>query len=436
VATVTGTNIRLELQKWGIILLTGAPSATGAVGYLTDTEMLQADTIAPTIFDGAYVRINTAGGVAAGEIVRVDYVDGVNGRLNVTPDWSSAPTTSARYEIFRPGVDPDDADRARDNALTDVCSQWYLHPVSEVTNAAYVEALSSSNWEAINNAAIAKQVLGFPMEFARDSILVTNSGANGGAESFSIYTQPGKSFYLWVPVSGRTGTAEVVVRDITNSADITLNGTSTLTGRGWSAIEVTGQIPSGCYEITIRLQAQGASDIAEYGPICFHWQEQRRISLPARVVSREWVGPVQRLTNQAIADDNWAQEDINEVLGVRVEQVSDNVQLRFNEPLSTQPHFYLERAYYSALSATYITDAARATGDAATTLCPTDYVVPAMTKLLAEQYRIKHSWDSEFWDGVLQQATRELAIKEKLYGPKTKARIERARGISIPNLRI
>jgi hypothetical protein len=127
---------------------------------------------------------------------------------------------------------------------------------------------------------------------------------------------------------------------------------------------------------------------------------------------------------------------MTEVQGVRVEQVSDNVQLRFDHPLENRPYFYTERAYYAALSATYLTTDARAVGYAASTLCPRDYVVPAMVSLLAGQYRIRQPWAEDFWNGVLAQASLELAAKERLYGPKPKARLERARLIRVPQLRV
>jgi hypothetical protein len=435
-ATVSGQAIREELVRWGIITLLGQATATGAVAYLTDTTRLQSSAWASTAFDGAYVRASAAGGVADGEQTRVDYLDTVNGRLYVTPDWTSAPTNAVTYEIYMPGVDPDDVDRARDEALTSICSQWYLHPLSELPNAGYVDTLAATNWQLINSATIAKQTMSFPQEFARDSLLVTNSGANGAAESASIYPRPGADFYLWVPVSARTGTAQVIVRDVTGGANITLGGTATVTGRGWTAIEVTGNIPTDCYEITVRLTGQGASDIVEWGPINFHWQNQQRIGLPARVISREWVGPVQALHNPSIVDETWGQDQMTEVQGVRAEQVADNVQLRFDHPLENRPYFYTERSYYDALSATYLTATARATGDAATTLCPDDYVVPAMVALLAGQYRKKQPWAQAFWDDLLAQASIELAAKERLYGPKPKARLERARLIRVPQLRV
>ena len=444
-ASSTGLQIIEELLHWGIIVLLGESTANNAnEGQITDTVRLQSVNMASTMFDDAAVRIteeNDSTSAQIGAQSVVDYLDAPNGILYCNPNFTAGSSngiidSGLTYQIFRPGVDPDDVDRARDNALTDICSQWYIHPLSEIANAGYVDDLGAGNWEDFNSVSTVKEALVFPQEFARDSLRCSNSATNSGVESASIYPRPNAAFYLWVPVSAQTGTAEVIVRDVTNNTNITLSGTSTVTGRGWTAIEVTGNVPDNCFEITIRLLGQGASDVIVWGPICFHWQEQRRIGLPARVISREWVGPIQQLRNQSVVDDNWGQEILEEVPGVRVEQVSDNVQVRFDHPLGTRPYFYTERAYYSALSATYLTPDARAVGYAASTLCPRDYVVPAMVSLVAGQYRIKQPWAQEFWDDVLIRATQELAVKERMYGPQPKARIERARQIGVRILRI
>jgi len=450
-ASSTGLQIIDELLQWGIIVLLGESSANNTnEGQITDTVQLQSANLASTFFDDAYVRITKENdGVSAkiGSQSVVDYLDSPNGILRCNPNFEAGSSngfidSGLTYQIFRPGVNPADVDRARDNALTDICSQWYLHPVSMITNAAYVDAIGTS-WEGssatplIQPASTPVTDVIFPQQFARNSLRVTNSGANGYAESESVYTRPNANFFLWVPVSVFSGTsAEVIVRDVTNSTNITLSGVSTAVGRGWTGIEVTGQIPTDCYEITIRLAGQGASDIVEWGPINFHFQEARRVGLPDRVTSREWVGPVQQLSDYSTVDSDWGEEIMSEVKGVRAEQVSDNVQLRFDHPLGTRPYFYTERAYYTALSTAYFAADSIAVGLAASTFCPRDYVVPAMVTLLAAQYRIIQPWAADFWDDLLIRAATELAVKERMYGPRPKARIERARVVSVRQLRI
>lgn len=428
------------MHKWGLIALLGeADAAAGGTDRIRDTIRLQSVTLASTAFDGAWVRISS--GTRDGEQSRVDRLDQDNGDLYVSPVFGGSMPDDSNYEIWAHGVDPDDADRARDKALTKICSQWAMIPLSEVPNADYELALAASNWNGENNATLAIATLSFPTEFARNSLTVTSTaGVDEYAESASMYVQPSEDFYLYVPVSARaTTTAEVIVQDITNTAEISLSGTATATGRGFTGIEVTFTAPSGCFEITVRLNNQtGSGSISEWGPVNLHRRTQHRIDLPARVDSRNYVGPVFFLRNQmATGVTDWGLDTKEEVPGVRVEQVGDSVQVRLENGMINAPYFYSERFFYTALStAGYFDIADRTTGDAGTTLCPLDYVVAGTVRLLAEQYVNRPGQDREFWAGLHQQALADLARFEREFGPQPQPRQERARTIVIPQARV
>lgn len=572
-----GQAIREELWRWGLIELLGTNSGT-ETDYIIDATRLKSDSLSGSAYDDCYIRCTKSdNGAPDGEQVKVDYLDTANGYLYITPVFSAALDATSTYEVWKAGIDPDDVDRARDEALTRLCSMWYMHPVSEVINASYVDAVGEvvsitkvidhaalsdggdatayidfddeipagsvitavicdfteafnsddtttltmmigpqadldaynktadpgedafnhttdvswgkgdcqepwvataatprvtftedddgtdvinsgsaaggvtitityikplGNWELLlktGSGTIAKSTLSFPSEFAMDTILCTNvDTANEGAESASLYVQPGQSFYLYAPVSVRSGTAEVVVRDVTQGAAITTNGTATETLRGWSGIELTFTIPSGCGEITIRLLGQGTTDIVEWGPVYLHRQGQKRIQIPSRVLSREHIGPVFCISNPPVTGSAtyWGEEEIEEVMGVRRQQVGDAVLLRFEGGMSNAPHAYSERFFYSALSTGYQTAAQRVVGDAATTLCPIDYVVPAMVRVLAEQYMHKQPGQIEFWTNLRMEALRQLEPMERTYGPLPMPTQERGRVVSVPTLRV
>ncbi|KKM26443.1 hypothetical protein LCGC14_1584690, partial [marine sediment metagenome] len=373
---VTGKALREELVHWGLVVL-GEGLGTSAASYIEDTERLNSISMASSAFDGAHVRIADSGAGEDGEQTRVDYLDVDNGRLHVTPDLTGGLSTGEDYEIWLHGIDPDDVDRYRDEALTSICSSWQPHPLSEVTNAGYLDTLSASNWEAYNSGTIAIQSsIEFPSEFARRALRVTGDGAsaNGSAESVAISVRPNQQFYLYVPVSARTGTAAVWVLDETNTAEISLSGTATATGRGWVALQVTGTIPSGCYEIVINIGVQGSSDSADFGPINFHWDNQKFIGIE-NVVSKDHIGSIYSLTNAMDVGSNilWGEEDADQAVGFRVQQINDKVAIRFQEGsgMLDRPYFYEARTYYDDLSAGYLTIAQRVTGYAASTTCPT-----------------------------------------------------------------
>ncbi len=428
---VTGQAIREEGQHYGLIELLSSATG-GAASYITDTLRLQSTALSASAYGGCMVRMSS--GNRDGEISRVDYIDTANGRLYVTPNFTGAISSGETYEIWKEGINPDDVDRARDKALTYLCSTWSIYPISLVPNAGYFDTLGAGNWLAIGGATRAIQSLSFPYEFAENSLLVTNAAANEGVVSPSIYPRPNQSFYLYVPVSVRSGTGELVVRDVTNSANISLSGTSTATGRGWTGIEVTFSIPGTCNEINIQLRGQQATAIVEWGPVYFHGQEMKMIQVPARVITRSHVGPVYFLSNVPTVSGGtyWGEEQMEERTGVRRQQIGDAVRFVFEDIPGQFPYFYLERNFFDALSADYKTVAQRVAGDAATTNCPLDYVAPGMVRLLAERYMRLQPNQEDFWTGVLRDSLTDHTSAERCYGPLPFPIKERGRVISLP----
>ena len=430
----TGQQIREELVKYGVILLLGTTVGTSAASYLSDTARIGSQAISSTAFEDCWVRITS--GTLTDEISKVDYIDTDNGRIYVDPVWSGTPAASVTYEVYRAGVLPDDIDRARDEALTRICSQWALQPISELTNADYEDALGST-WAGSSATPTFVTDIDFPDTIiGRNAQRVTLSGASGYSQSTSLYVRPGRSFYLYVPVSARVGTAVISIRDVTNSDTITPSGTLTSSGRGWTAFELTGQVPSTCYEMAIRLGGTGATDIIDYGPVQLHWQNQRRIALPDRIDSRKKIGRIYYYDFYPIVGrgDDYGIQDKQEVPNVGREMVNDTVVLQFSpeSPLSNQPYWYQERIYYDALSTDYQTVAQRGVGDAATTLCPLDYAAAATVRILSEWYAMRNTMDIDYWGRLHSLAQEWLKIWEREHGPPPAPIATRERTVSIP----
>ena len=434
--TTTGLAIRTELQRYGLARLLGQATATaGGTNRLRDTLRLNASPLAGTKFDGCYLRTTALGGAAWGEQVMVDYLDSDAGDVYVDPVFTSAPTNTVTYEIWRAGINPDELDRLRDEALTTLCSQWFKVPVSVVENAGYIEQTADSpdNWTA-SSSTITQEDADFPDGRFPHTILVTNSGANGAAKSDSIFAvRASDSFYLYVPVSTRVGTSKIIVRDITNGADIALSGTTTETRRGWSGFEVSGQVPATCDAIQVWLVNTSASGVSEFGPVFMMPRETRQMPIRVQVNTKDDVGPVYSLTTYPIASGqgNWGITDRQEEKNIR--KIFNNGVGYFQWSLETlaknRPHYYEERKFYTALSATYLTVAGRAAGDAATTVCPLDYAAAATCKLVAEHYALMYPSELPFWQTVLVVATERLNKYERKYGPDAKATLTRERDL-------
>ena len=306
-------------------------------------------------------------------------------------------------------------------------------------NGDWEDAIGTT-WTATDATQAIQNNVGPPQEVWRNVLRVTNSAANGRSASTSLYGRVGQSFYVYVPVSVRSGTATLIVRDVTNGANITLSGTATSTGRGWTGIEVTGQVPASGAEIQVWLRGDESTAIIDWGPVHFHWQGQRRIALPTRIESPEHVGRVYYLTDYAArgSNDRWGLEDRADVPGVTREYVLDGVALQFpsDHTIHDLPYFYQERVFYDALNTAYFAVADRTVGDAATTLCPIDYAAAATARVLAGWYLSKHQGDEDFWMSKLGEAESVLNKMEERYGPPQMPIRTRERTISIPTLKV
>ena len=438
-ASITGAQIIAALNEWGVVQFLGDTTAeSGLSSYLTDTTRLQSTDIAASRFNNCYVRLLS--GTLAGQQSRVDYIDVTNGRLYVSPSFSVVVPNDTDYAIYYPGVDPDILDRCRDRALQYTCSQWAMQPLSEIDNSDFEDALAASNWTAQGGPTpFAIQALTFPYESFRNSLLFTNTIANGYARSASLYVQPGQKCYLYIPVSVRVGTAEVVVRNVTAGSNITTSGTATATGRGWSGIELTASIPSGCYELQVWLRGQGATDQIEWGPLHFHWVESRRIALPARVQTSDHVGSIFYAVSTMPTSANTTyrgEEQITEDNSARKEQVMDSVIVRWRTSgMGETPYWFHERVFYDALQTAYFTTANRSAGLSATTLCALNYVVAGTCRQLAEEYRCIYSEDT-FWSNLLIRAEKYLIRAEREFGPKPDATTERSNDLVVPMVEV
>jgi len=439
-ASITGLTLRQELINWGICKLLGTTTAlSSAADRLRDATRLSSTANASGIHAGCWVRITS--GTDRSFQAKVDYVDVDTGDLLFSPSASAAIAAGVTYEIWAEGVDPDDVDRSRDKALTKYCSQWALQPISEIPNGDFEDALGSANWVAQNSATIAAQTLSFPRKFARNTVLVTNDGAavNGQMRSASLYYQPSQEVYLYAPVSVRSGTAEVIVRDITNGANVTLSGTATATGRGWTGIELTFTIPASCFEIQVWLRGQQATAIVEWGPVFFHGRGASEVGLPARIVSEQRAGPVYQLYNYAVVGSGtrFGEDRKEEVSGLDYDTIADSVTLRFNDShLGDTPYLFSERIFYDALSTAYQTAANRTTGDDATTVCPLDYAVAGLVRALAELYLVRQREDITYWSVLHARAIQDLERFEREFGPKHRPRNERERSYAVHQLEV
>jgi nicotinamide riboside kinase len=133
----------------------------------------------------------------------------------------------------------------------------------------------------------------------------------------------------------------------------------------------------------------------------------------------------------ASGQGRWSQEDRQEQKNVRKIWNNDIGYFQWSGEtwMADRPYYYEERVFYSTLSSAYLTAANRATGDAATTLCPLDYAAAATAKLVAEYYALRYPHELEFWQTVLIVAQERFDKYERKYGPEAKVTATRERDL-------
>lgn len=438
-ATYTGAQIRQELAtEHGDWVFLGEGVGTSAANYISDTERLQGANLPSGAFDNCIVRI--ASGTRIGETAAVDYLDAENGRLYLTTSLTGAISAGDDYEIWLRGIDPDVVDRLRDQALTKWCSAWRALPLTRIVDGDFEES-GVTNWTVGGGATRTKSLAANDDELGgRWNLNVVVTTANTDyVESAGISVQPGQLFFLEAPVSayvtatGAAATASLVVRDVDNGASISLGGVRTShSGRGWGKISVLFTIPSGCYQIKIRLSSSTAASTVTWGPIACHRRRASRMNLPDRIRTLRRVGTQYLLTNPSSAASEQGQEyKVRQFKNTERTQVGNRVTLWFNPGLSEEAVWYYERGYFNALQTTYLTVAGRSTGDAATTDCPIEYAASVTAALVAEFYMQKYGAD---WQDDFVQAKSRWNYWEGQFGPEPKIVMENETPVYIPQL--
>ena len=89
-----------------------------------------------------------------------------------------------------------------------------------------------------------------------------------------------------------TGGAEIIVRDLTNSADITLDSSMNTKSRGWKFLDSTFTIPSTCHQFAVRLQTVTSGEFSEFAWVQLMDTEQTRFALPRRITTKRRIGPI------------------------------------------------------------------------------------------------------------------------------------------------
>ncbi len=297
------------------------------------------------------------------------------------------------------------------------------------------------DWTVTGSAIRNKLQSTFPNAHSRQSLRVSHpTGASDWVVSARIDVQPTDQWFLEVPVSCFTTsspeigtTASVIVEDLTNTGPISLTGVATHIGRGPGMISVTFTIPTGCYQMELRLKSDTNSSTSIWGGFALHERGQRRFSLPDRVTTRKRVGTFYttgRETASATANEQYKNAPFQSIERV---QVGGQVEIYVNPSTGEFPMFYYERGYFERMSPAYFTTAHRLHGDMKSADIQKEYIISAVAARVAKFYLDKFG---EEWQDDWIRASADFNYWEGQHGPEPKLISEVESELYIPQLNV
>jgi len=266
---------------------TGTNTAAVATSF-TDDSRFGGQGSTDRIEPGCRVLITA--GTRAGDDVRVTARPvRTTGLTAVDPSFGAALDSTSVYAAFYPGIGYAVGD---DNSLLDtlnaVLSEWpavKLHiPITAVTDGD-MRATGTTSWSEVGSGALSKVAATFPL--GHRVLRMTGVAANDYILSATIPVEAGETYYLealgmLASTAAAADTGTLVLYDETNAASISLDNLTIDRFEPTLLVNSAVSMPSGCKQVSVRLEADNAGDIVDWGWIIFRKNAQKRFVLADR----------------------------------------------------------------------------------------------------------------------------------------------------------
>lgn len=240
-------------------------------------------------------------GTRDGDLCRISKKPNISGLITCDPPPAGNLSAGDTFEVLYKQFRFEYLHAAIDQALADHLWEKLLVPITSVTDG---DMLGSGvgDW-TVSNSAQSKSAASFPL--ALRELHVENSSANGYTASASIPVEAGETYFFEatarVTASPATNTARLVLRDLTNGANITLDNASTTEQEPTILWNPTTTIPDNCELVEIRLGEDEADGDALWSNIAFRKNSSREFVIQDRM-SVDRLGPL-----KATGNDQWAE---------------------------------------------------------------------------------------------------------------------------------
>lgn len=199
-----------------------------------------------------------------------------------------------------------------------------------------------------------------PDEYARRVIRLVAGASPGFLESAAIDVDPDDrdTWRIEALLSAKNtvagtggGDTRIIVRDLTNSADITLEPSDGLqwTRRGFGLIEANFTLPASCNQIAIRLQVQTNTEVGEFAWVQLWEPSRTQFSLPRRIATKKHIGQVYERGGNIFG--RFHPKSFTGAVQRR-EAVGRGVMLTIQPAPGPKPLFYYEKTPFPALTST------------------------------------------------------------------------------------
>lgn len=290
--------IRREAARLCGLLAAEGTATGGSQSTLVDTgNALKGTDLSSYLFEGCWLLMTS--GTEAGnwrEIAKAP-LSGTTGTLTVANPFVTGPSSGDAYEIYA-GLTPNvwslrDNNAIVDNALRE-CRYLCRSPITLVTDGD-METSGTSNWTS-SNATIAKSTTDVVTD-GTQSLVVTNTAANGYAQSASVAVRPSAGMRVFVDYRCTTttkSTATLIAWDVTNGASIySSTGVDSGVSMAPSGIAFSFAVPATCYQVAFRLQGSESTAVIAWDDLIVMDDSAQRYTAPSWITDRtqsiEWL---------------------------------------------------------------------------------------------------------------------------------------------------
>jgi len=193
-----------------------------------------------------------------------------------TPAFATAVVAGEEYEIHFL-THPDNTKESINDALNEMEYEEVL-PLTLITDGD-MEAAHSTSWTGANATPTKNRS---NVQIGRQSQAVLASAANGVSKSGDVTVTPGETLIVAAPVYGDKQQAELVLYNVTGSADIE---TARHDEEGWALLAFTATVPADCYEVAAWLRTKTNAGTTYWDFVTLLKASQRTYPAPSWVAT-------------------------------------------------------------------------------------------------------------------------------------------------------